>query len=233
MSRGPRLATLLKSFGLCPIEVAKQERKTNIVSLKTAYKQMAKEHHPDKAAEGEQAEATRRFTELATDFEEALKMLESGIRPGQAPGGTSGPSAGMPGAGPTYEDRRWEYHAQFKHRAPDRFDLQTRIKGNLIFWTSFFGFLVGLREFLVWSAGSTYAWNRPATMSISEVRRYKGNWTEDVEERAKESAAKEEPPKVKEMASKKDRGVSSFYQRRGVSNARRSSKPRGFGRDEI
>merc|ERR1712224_529239 len=58
------------------------------------------------------------------------------------------------------------------------FDTKTRIKGNLIFWTGFFSFLCFMREFLVWSAGSTYAWSRPADLNPFWIRRFQNDWVD-------------------------------------------------------
>ena len=80
--RGPRLAVLLRSFGLSPAELAKQEPKAAITALRTRYKQLAKEQHPDVAPEGMKEQAAEKFVLLQGHFEEAVKLLEEGTRPG-------------------------------------------------------------------------------------------------------------------------------------------------------
>merc|ERR1719188_1932082 len=70
----------------------------------------------------------------------------------------------------------------FRHTEPQTFDLETRVKGHVILWSSLFVFLMGFREFLVWSAGSSYAWTRPQKTNEFYVRRYSDEWQKDKEE---------------------------------------------------
>lgn len=203
-----------------------------ISTVRAAYYRLAKEQHPDRAPEAHKEEASKCFMRLRNDFEEAITLMEQGIRPKGAGGATTGSwQHQQPGARPAYNPPVWEEgHQPFQHRAVQKFDLYTRVKGNLIFWSGLFVFLTGFREFLVWSAGSCYAWSSPSDLNPFWVRRFKDEWTE---ESAKERVAKKTPepekPEVQKERARRDRGVSNFYQKRGISNVRRKTEPRGLG----
>jgi len=224
---------LIRGFGLCPTELAKEEPKAAIAALKVAWKHLAKEQHPDVAPEEKKVEAAQRFVQLQSQLEEAVGLLDAGIRPGQAFSGVAYPhwqqQRSDDTARPTYTPPAWDKAPQpFQHREQPKFDLQTRIKGHFVLWTSLFLFLTGFREFLVWSAGSTYAWSPPSDFNPFWVRRFQDSWHQDHKE--KEAAPKKpELAKVIAERAKTKRDVPTFYQKRGISTAKRKTEPRGLG----
>jgi len=142
-----RLSTLLRGFGLCPVEISKQESKSAISFLKAAYRDKAKEQHPDLAPHDEQAEAEKKFVKLSTEFNEALKLLEAGVQPVERarvvdlnPGAHTG--AAHVSWHPHFQSADWRtVNRQFTHSEQPKFDTYTRVKGHLIVWSSAFIFL--------------------------------------------------------------------------------------------
>eukprot|EP00405_Crypthecodinium_cohnii_P008680 CAMPEP_0206427590 /NCGR_PEP_ID=MMETSP0324_2-20121206/5131_1 /ASSEMBLY_ACC=CAM_ASM_000836 /TAXON_ID=2866 /ORGANISM="Crypthecodinium cohnii, Strain Seligo" /LENGTH=235 /DNA_ID=CAMNT_0053892899 /DNA_START=332 /DNA_END=1040 /DNA_ORIENTATION=- len=225
--RGPRLAVLLRSFGLSPAELAKQEPKAAITALRTRYKQLAKEQHPDVAPEGMKEQAAEKFVLLQGHFEEAVET------PG---GGNSTWGAHLLAVTHSLGRGKADLHRAFldgarqpfQHQAEPQFDTKTRVKGHVVLWSSLFLFLAGMREFMVWSAGSTYAWKPPTDLNPFWVRRFADEW-HDTHKQKVETPKAPPKPAVQELRRKQDRGVSTFYQKRGISNARRKTEPRGLG----
>eukprot|EP00440_Ansanella_granifera_P010530 gb/GFBE01011423.1/.p1 GENE.gb/GFBE01011423.1/~~gb/GFBE01011423.1/.p1 ORF type:complete len:246 (+),score=41.01 gb/GFBE01011423.1/:1-738(+) len=237
--RGVRLAALLRGFGLCPTELSKQESKLALAALKTAYRDRAKEQHPDRAPDDQKAAAQERFVQLNTEFDEALKLLQAGVVPiaGWTP--TVSPGGSGPRAGPAWQSPHfrpggadpWAANSKpFVHSEPQQFDTYTRVKGHLIVWSSLFVFLSLMREFLVGCAGSTWAWSSPNSLNPFWVRRFKDEWAHEAQANQKEEVKKQEVRRKQQMQpQKQDRGVPSFYQKRGISNVRKQYSPRGHG----
>lgn len=226
--RGPRLALLLRNFGLTPADMARAhgaDPKETISEVKAAFHRLAKEEHPDLAPDEGKDKAADRFVQLRGDFEEAIKLLENGVRPVVL--GSDHPSWQQQARGPRpmykpVQNMRQEY---FQHRKEQQFDMQTRVKGNFLFWGGLTLFLMGMREFLVWSAGSCYAWSAPSGADPFYIRRFQGTWDNEAKVKVKEDQAQEEA-KPKYVAPK-ERGLDNFYQKRGISNKRRQTQPRG------
>lgn len=236
-TRNARLMALLHGFGLNSAKLADQQPKAVMATLRAEYYRLAKERHPDRVPEEQKAEASERFVQLQNDFSEAVKLLEAGIQPWRLP-----PMGGMqPGPGrkmyapPSYGGYGYGQGHNFQHLEPQEFDTKTRIKGHVVVWSSLFVFFCFFREFLVWSAGSTGAWNPPKELSLLKIRRYRDDWVEEKdtkkkeEEEAAKAALREKQKKAAFQAKKTDRSVGDFYQKRGISNVRRKTEPRGLG----
>jgi len=201
-------------------------------ALKSAYRDRAKEQHPDRAPDAEKAEASQKFVQLNSDFDEALKLLEAGVRPvagWTSPSSQYGSAAGEAHAGPTWQHPQHFSARPFVHSQPPQFDTYTRVKGHLIVWSSLFVFLTCFREFLVGTAGSTWAWTPSSSLNPFWVRRFKDEWASEVQEKKKEDKAKDAERRKKQLPQKTERGVPSFYQKRGISNVRKQYSPRGHG----
>lgn len=228
-----RLVALLHGFGLNSSKLADQQPKAVIATLRVEYYKLAKERHPDLAPPERKAEASERFAQLQNDFSEAIKLLEAGVNPRLL----SSMGGAQPGARKMYAPPPYAAYGHgepFQHLKQEEFDLKTRIKGHTIFWSSLFLFFCFFREFLVLSAGSTFAWSPPKELNVFRIRRYSDDWSKDNE--AKKQADDEaaiSPTKPKKGAdfkeTKTERRVSDFYQKRGISNVRRKTEPRGFG----
>jgi len=233
--RGPRLTALLRNFGLCPVTLAKEDKQAAITAVKAAYRRLAKEQHPDTASDRLKGEASQRFAALHNDFQEALQLLEADVTPsvGSYPSSASWRQQTSTRSNIHDTWRGYTEAPAFQHRKPLEFDLKTRVKGNVIFWSSLFMFFCGLREFLVWSAGSCYAWSRPSDANPFWVRRFKDEWLDnhDKEEHAKATAPMPDAQvqKIKEVTERKTRNIDNFYVKRGISNVRRKTQPRGWG----
>ncbi|OLP79259.1 Cell growth-regulating nucleolar protein [Symbiodinium microadriaticum] len=227
-----RLSTLLRGFGLCPVEISKQESKSAISFLKAAYRDKAKEQHPDLAPRDEQAEAEKKFVKLSTEFNEAVKLLEAGVQPVERarvvdlnPGAQAG--AAHAAWHPHFQSADWRtVNRQFVHSEQPKFDTYTRVKGHLIVWSSAFIFFSLLREFLVGTAGGMWAWYPPQDLNPFWVRRYHGAWSDKDKPEKREQQQPSGPPQVKR---EKDRPVSEFYAKRHVSKVRKKYSPRGHG----
>jgi len=244
-----RLVSLLRNFGLSQEMVARQDSKAIAATVRAEYLRRAKEQHPDLVPDERKEEAARNFKVLNEEFSETTTLLEEGVRPNYNP-----PRHGMESAGSNVRQQGFRYHV-YNHdyegehhsegpRYPvDRrpqFDTYTRIKCNVIFWTGLVSFFAFMREFLVWSAGSTYSWSRPETMHPFWIRRYKDNWgnkaledrttpaelTPGTEECEKKTKADK---KKKELQMKKTRDMDEFYTKRRISNVKRTYSPRGMG----
>ncbi|CAE7197237.1 tpsp [Symbiodinium natans] len=230
-----RLSSLLRGFGLCPVEISKQESKSAISVLKAAYRDKAKEQHPDLAPRERQAEAEKNFVKLSTEFDEALKLLEAGVLPvARAPTATADLNLGLRNGTsqaawhPHFTSPEWRaVNRQFTHSEQPKFDTYTRVKGHLIVWSGAFIFLTCLREFLVGFAGGTWAWHPPKDLNPFWVRRYDGAWSDkDKQEKGEPQSPPGRPQPVK---SEKVRPVSDFYAKRHVSKVRKKYSPRGHG----
>lgn len=228
--RAHRLSVLLRNFGLSPKDLVNKEAKVVIPLLRSEYYRLAKEQHPDLAPDDLKVEAARRFTRLRSDFEEASNLLEAGIRPWESST-----------TGSTDSKTRFVYQQPW-HKSKEqpwedpwtqpKFDLKTRIKGHLYFWSGLLIFLTFFREFLVFSAGSCYAWSLPKTINPFWVRRFKDEWNDSADEVTEEKKKKaledeQQPPTYAPV--KKYRDVDNFYQKRGISNVRKKYEPRGLG----
>eukprot|EP00913_Durusdinium_trenchii_P016442 g15456.t1 len=148
--KAARLATLLRTFGLCPAEISKQEI--------------------------ESAQAQEHFAKLSTEYDEALTLLEAGVNPIMA-AATYGASQHA-SAHPAFRHHVWREGSRASRHVyePQQFDTYTRVKGHVIVWSSLFVFLTCLREFLVGCAGSTWAWQPPSNLNPFWVRRYSEAW---------------------------------------------------------
>jgi len=222
-----RLATLLRGFGLCPVEISKQESKSAVSRLKAAYREKAKVQHPDLASPEKEEEAQQNFAKLSTEYDEALTLLEAGVSPVMINSASFDPTSHTAEAHPAFRHHaHWAGARASRHvYEPQQFDTYTRVKGHLIVWSSLFVFMTCLREFLVGFAGSTWAWQPPSSLNPFWVRRYNDDWNSQEAETKKpegEKAAKKSPaePPVKE------RKVSEFYQKRRISNVRREMPQR-------
>mmetsp|Transcript_130395 Transcript_130395/g.243962 ORF Transcript_130395/g.243962 Transcript_130395/m.243962 type:complete len:227 (+) Transcript_130395:22-702(+) len=211
--RGHRLGTILRKFGMSSADCFHQDSKWIITSLKAEYKKQAMVSHPDLASESNKAEASKKFIQMRQDYEEAMKLLEGGIRPvdvqhaahpSQASGG---PSASMryPEAG-----QSWQYQ-ESKRQEPE-FDFLTVLKGRLLVFSTLFTFYYFFPEFLALSAGSTMKWH-----AGSGVRRFS---------EAPKDEAPAAPPK-KKVEVKVQRKVDPFYEKRGIKKQSTKYSPRG------
>jgi len=219
------LGTLLRGFGLTPLEIVGQEPKAAMVTLKTEFLRQAKEIHPDVVKDDEKADAQAKFISLHRNYEEAAKLLGSGVRPLEPTAGWSSQGAA---AHMRFAHRRDYDHDQHYTPPPSEpeFDTATKLKGRLVVGSVFVFFYYFMVEFLANSAGSTLKWH-PG----NGVRRY-ATVEEISEEKKKETEAKKE--KAKEKAKereneKRDRGLDSFYTKRGIRNEKRVYAPRGCG----
>mmetsp|Transcript_42405 Transcript_42405/g.76985 ORF Transcript_42405/g.76985 Transcript_42405/m.76985 type:complete len:230 (+) Transcript_42405:65-754(+) len=210
--RSARLASLLKGFGLCPIESAKMEPKKMISSLRSEYFRRAKETHPDLSTESHaKEEASKRFVALREQFEEAQRLIESGVMP------SSTPYASAHTADTSYREGQtvYYYHPSWESTKPVvEFDLMTRMKGRLLVFSVAVALFYILKEFGAAFAGITFAWH-PGT----SVRRWDSFTGE------KEAEVVKAPIVRKDT---KERGVDSFYQKRGMSNTKKKYVPRGY-----
>jgi len=237
--RGVRLAGLLRDFGLCPKEISQQDPKVALAHLKAAYRDKAKEQHPDRVASHEKSAAQDRFVRLNAGFEEAQKFLEAGVKPitgWSAPethdATTAHPAWQQPGFHPGHP--MYASSRPFKHTEPPQFDTYTRVKGHLVLWSSLFIFISLLREFLVGTAGGMWAWRAPNTLNPFFIRRFSDDWTDEAQKKRQldeEAKQKRQEQIAKEGAKREkvERGVPSFYQKRGISNKRKKYEPRGHG----
>jgi hypothetical protein len=229
-----RLTSLLRTFDLPLESVTQQDRKSVIASVRAEYLRRAKEEHPDLAPTEKKDEASQKFKKLHEEFTETTQLLEDGVRPGVfvPPSGqeTTSQTIRRPFSHPISPEKS-EPGPRYPVTKTPEFDMATRIKCNLIFWSGLFVFMMGMREFLVWSAGSTYAWSRPANLNPFWIRRFQNEWVDDAaKERSSLSKAEMKAKvqeKVKKLEVKKDRGVDEFYQKRRISNVKRKYTPRG------
>lgn len=233
---GARLSTLLHNFGLPPSELAGfRDHKAIVSRVRAVYLRRAKEMHPDLAPEERKAEAAASFVALQKDFQEAVQLLESGV----TVAGAAAASARYPPGGTTAEGRvRWAAspHAAGVRKAwerqqapPESFDIVTRVKGHLVFWSGLFIFLCGFREFLVLSAGSTAAWYTPSDLNPFWVRRFQDEWVDQRKEHMAEATTRQEAVKAKARERQKElnkakrdkEGSDSFYKKRSNSKPKR------------
>mmetsp|Transcript_75530 Transcript_75530/g.149300 ORF Transcript_75530/g.149300 Transcript_75530/m.149300 type:complete len:241 (-) Transcript_75530:58-780(-) len=233
VARSVRLTTLLRGFGLCAQEFAATQPKAVIAAVRTEYHRLAKEQHPDHVPEVQKAEATKRFIQLQGNFEEVVKLLEAGVRPAGTVASSAESSGGSTGARYVHPQYVWPTHVHqaYEDSKPQEFSLMTRVKGASIILGSLVGFFFGLREFLVWSAGTTFAWNPPQN-SGSLFRRFRDDWASEVKQtiaQQKEQEAVKAKVLEKKAPAKKERGVDEFYQKRGIRNEKRKTQPRGLG----
>mmetsp|Transcript_56097 Transcript_56097/g.121345 ORF Transcript_56097/g.121345 Transcript_56097/m.121345 type:complete len:239 (+) Transcript_56097:71-787(+) len=231
--RGPRLAALLHRFGISAIELAHQEPKATVALLRSRYYQLAKESHPDRAPMARKVEANETFTRLNEDFEEAVKLLEGGVLPLAARGDSTGA-----GSQATQKYRPEMYQTRVWTPTPKmEFDLKTRVKGHLVFWSGLFVFLSLLREFLVYSAGHGFAYRPPADYNVFWIRRFSNTWSLEEQKHRETKQAEEVDKKVKAKAVAveipKERRVDDFYLKRGISNSRKRYSPRGSGGNHL
>lgn len=221
-----RLGIILRKFGIPAGDVAKQEPQVLKSALKVEFMKQAKESHPDLASEADKEEAQQKFIRLRQDYEEAVKLLESGVRPSwsQQAGSTHRQQGGDPfaQAGSVHytseqhgaAGRPWNEY-QEPPRQEQEFDFATRMKGRLILATGSIFFFFGMREFLAYSAGGTMKWH-PG----SGVRRY-----------AEVGPVSDSPiPVPIKTDVKVQRKVDSFYAKRGVKDKTTEYRPRGFGK---
>lgn len=216
-----RLATLLRGFGLCPVEISKQESKSAVSRLKAAYREKAKVQHPDLASPGNEDEAQQNFAKLSTEYDEALTLLEAGVSPVMINSSSFDPTSHASEAHPAFRHHSHWAGTRASRQAyePQQFDTYTRVKGHLIVWSSLFVFMTCLREFLVGCAGSTWAWQPPSNLNPFWVRRYSDDWnSQDAPLKKPEG---EKKPVKDQPALPKERKVSEFYQKRRISNVRR------------
>jgi len=220
--RALRLAKLLRGLGIEHSDIAQHDSKSMVAKVRTAYYQRAKEEHPDLAPQEQKAEAGKAFVKLHQDFKDAVKLLEDGVKPYL--GGSSPESFHQH----TYMYEAVDFSERFGQKRPQQFDTKTRIKGHLIFWSSLVSFMVFMREFLVWSAGSTYSWYRPPDLNPFSLRRYQpqGEW-----KGLEKCAPKEEKETTKSQAEQKPapkKDVDPFYAKRGVGTANKGKRPSGY-----
>lgn len=248
LAQRARLASLLLRFNLshAPRADAAVQGGNLVADLKAEYLRLAKECHPDRAPDERKREAAEGFMQLQQEFEEAMKLLEAGVRPSawnygpesstySAPVGAqrwTPTSSGVEFTAPRYEPPPWsELHRPYREQPKqEEFSLMTRIKGHMALWGGLFIFFSALREFLVWSAGSTFAWQPPANLNPFWIRRFDDKWSEAPKEHRK--SLEEMAPIKRKMSMQPttiDRGVDDFYKKRGVSNVRRDYQPRGCG----
>lgn len=158
-------------------------------------------------------------------------MLNEGVRP-------AGQDHTMRAEGGVYMRRGPEFKGEMDfspgprypaHKGPEM-DTFTRVRCWAAVGFGFFVFFTFLREFLVWSAGSTGKWYGTANLNPFWIRRYAEDWSQGAkkdreapsEKMAGTKAAlikKKTEEKVKELKTKSDRGTNEFYTKRGVSNA--------------
>lgn len=249
-NKAGRLAVLLVRFQVSPA-VRNKDPKEILSELKAGYLRRAKEEHPDLVRPAQRKLAEEQFVKLKADFEEATQLIESGwasgslhtsqtaaAASGRAPG-SSASARGASGGGSAAYTPRSDFGQTFKPASKKQeFDTVTRVKGHAVFWGGLLAFLYVLREFLVFSAGSTYAWTRPESWNPFWVRRFKDEWGNEVGkarkddqdrvERRKSGLMNESEKAVKKVKEKKERDMDNFYVKRGISNTRKKSYPRGM-----
>lgn len=229
---------------MCPIEMARHEQKAIMANLRQKYFLLAKERHPDLAKPEHKATAAEGFVQLHTEFHEAIELLEQGVRPVfqsvYSSHSTSPKHApGYYGWQPqdphmySYQAHAWNPHAAgFQHTQEPVFDLKTRVKGHVLLWSSLFIFFTLLREFLVGTAGSTWAWSPPANWNPFWLRRFQNEWAEEAKHHSETKSVKPQEP-VKPWAPStnqalvKKKSTPNFYQKRVVTpGVRRKSEKR-------
>mmetsp|Transcript_29240 Transcript_29240/g.67314 ORF Transcript_29240/g.67314 Transcript_29240/m.67314 type:complete len:229 (-) Transcript_29240:164-850(-) len=212
--RSARLASLLKGFGLCPVELAQMEPKKMMSSLRSEYFRRAKETHPDLASESTaKEEASKNFVLLRERFEEAQKLIENGVVPSLSAAQTSFSSSG---SAPFRDAQTVYYYHPSWNPSPKpvvEFDSMTKLKGRLLVFSVALALCAFLKEFGAAFAGISFSWH-PGT----SVRRWDSCPSADAAEVPKAPIVRQDT---------RERGVDSFYQKRGVSNTRKKYVPRG------
>lgn len=241
------MSTLLRGFDLPRETLASQDAKELMASVKVEYLRRAKQQHPDLVPDERKALAEDQFKVLHEEFSEATKLLEDGVVVRHLPSamnGHSGEMSGGPGVTMRYPMHAHPSTMDFQagprypvHKQP-QFDTITNLRCHAIFWSGLMLFLMGLREFLVWSAGSTYAWSRPANLNPFWIRRFQDDWTGRAKEDRKPKVDKNSAEairkakyqkKMSELEAKRDRGLDEFYQKRHISNRKQKYSVRGQG----
>eukprot|EP00929_Paragymnodinium_shiwhaense_P063022 TRINITY_DN31516_c0_g1_i5.p1 TRINITY_DN31516_c0_g1~~TRINITY_DN31516_c0_g1_i5.p1 ORF type:complete len:216 (+),score=44.70 TRINITY_DN31516_c0_g1_i5:116-763(+) len=175
-ARSFRLAYLLNRFGVSASEAARQDSKALAKLLRIEYHKLAQEKHPDKFAPAEKEQAADGFVQLHNDFSEAIELIEAGVSVSLQ--GTAAATGTYQAR--TYDASQWqEVPRPFQPRPVQEFDGWTRAKGHMVLWTGLFTFFYVMREFLVWSAGSTGSWYAPSGFNPFWVRRFKDDWTQE------------------------------------------------------
>jgi len=162
------------------------------MELKNAYHRMCLQVHPDVATR--ERRSSEKFIALRREYEEAMTLRKlgyigaysEGIVPPSYSSSRSGSTTTVGGYGPAtnpaQRHSKWtphihrQTHATYSHPYPvedviREFDLHTRIAGTLIVVTSLTLGLLVLREFLVATAGSFWAYHYGAWSNFY-IRRY-------------------------------------------------------------
>lgn len=231
--------------------MASADRREIIASVKQEYFRRAKEQHPDLVPDEQKAEASTRFNLLHEDFTETTELLEQGVQPRAVEGTREAVERAENMYGGSIRQPMYRYPNQAEAAAYSEgprwpapsgpvFDTYTRVKCNIIFWSGLFCFMTFMREFLVWSAGSTYAWSPPADLNPFWIRRFQNDWVKDSAKdrnappektqgtRANEVKKKAEA-KVKKLAATQDRKLDDFYKKRHIRDVKTRYTPRGSG----
>mmetsp|Transcript_58050 Transcript_58050/g.138139 ORF Transcript_58050/g.138139 Transcript_58050/m.138139 type:complete len:235 (-) Transcript_58050:104-808(-) len=223
-ARSLKLSILLKGFGMSPAEFARKEPKVVLTSLRSEYFRLAKATHPDLAPAAEKESAEKKFVALRQQFEEAQQLLESGVVPSSSTAAHGSARYGTSSASDAEQSQREDIHVYYYHPAwhgdpkpAVEFDTWTKMKGRLLVLSVSLALIAFLKECGAAFAGHTFAWH--AGTSVRRWDSFKG-----------EKSA-EEPPKEKiRRQDTSERGVDSWYQKRGVSNTRKNYVPRGSDR---
>jgi len=244
-----RLHSLLRNFSLPHEVMASEDRREIIAAVKQEYFRRAKEQHPDLVPDEQKADASKRFALLHEDFSETTDLLEEGVQPRAVAGTREAVEKAENMYGGSIRQPMYRYPAKAedysegpRYPVPTGpvFDTYTRVKCNIIFWSGFFCFLTFMREFLVWSAGSTYAWSKPADLNPFWIRRFQNDWVKDsAKDRSlppdktpgtREYAAKKKAEaKVTKLTATTDRKLDDFYKKRHIRDVKTRYTPRGSG----
>jgi len=172
----------------------------------------------DHAPPEKQAAYHERFIVLKSNFEEASGLLSEGVHPWLRVKSSPKATGATTGAGPAdrenYNPPAWEHNYAGNYEPPKEkpeFDLVTRTKGHFVLWGGLLLFLTFLREFLVWSAGSTYAWNAPKNLNPFSIRRYRDGWVE------------EKKTSIKQLGRSLSRALSRTFSKKATTDRTRSS----------
>lgn len=158
---------LVRGFGLSPSELATQNQQLIIATVKKEFQRQALETHPDLAAAEQKLDAAEKFVQLREDYEEAKKLLESGVRLSESIAWEPHGHVRVRQEGSAYEPhttRQMRYADESAYRAytpppPEpTFDIVTRIKGITIVVTFLTVFGYALRELLAASCSGTMKW---------------------------------------------------------------------------
>jgi hypothetical protein len=231
VSKALRLTALLRKFDVPAELVSSQNTKLLQAAVKSEYLNRAKIQHPDLAMDQHKDSSARQFKILSQEYREATAMLDEGVRP-------AGQDFSVNASGAKYMSRpefsgdKTAYSPGPRYPEHKRLEMDTltRVRCWAAVGFGLFVFISFMREFLVWSAGSTGKWYGTASLNPFWIRRYDDTWQKgpkndreappEMIAGSKEAKIKAKTDtKIKELKSRKERGTTDFYAKRGISNA--------------